>query len=63
MGIGFSEFCLLMVVFLLVFGAKRLPELAKALGRASYEFRKAKREILEEDEKDVTIDINKNEAE
>ena len=42
MSIGFPEIILIVLVVLLVFGAKRIPELARALGRASYEFKKAK---------------------
>jgi len=37
-------------VILLIFGAKRIPELARSLGKASYEFKKAKEEILKETE-------------
>ena len=37
---------LILVVVLLLFGGKRIPELAKALGKASYEYKKAK-EALE----------------
>ena len=42
MSIGFTEILLIVIFVLLVFGAKRIPELARALGRASYEFKKAK---------------------
>ncbi|MDD3886451.1 MAG: twin-arginine translocase TatA/TatE family subunit [Victivallaceae bacterium] len=48
MSIGFTEVCLIILFVLLIFGAKRIPELARALGRASYEFKKAKKEIAEE---------------
>ena len=46
MSIGLSELVLILVVVLLLFGGKRIPELAKALGKASYEYKKAK-EALE----------------
>ncbi len=39
---------LIMLVLLLLFGAKRLPELAKGLGSAVREFSKAKDEIEHE---------------
>ena len=42
MSLGFTEIILIVVVIVLIFGAKRIPELARALGRASYEFKKAK---------------------
>ena len=42
MSIGFTEILVILVVVLLLFGAKRIPELARAFGKASYEFKKAK---------------------
>ena len=42
MHIGLPEIALIVFVALLLFGAKRIPELAKALGRASNEYKKAK---------------------
>ena len=42
MSLGFTEIILIVLFVLIVFGAKRIPELARALGRASYEFKKAK---------------------
>lgn len=37
-GIGIQEFGIIVVVALLVFGPKRLPELARTLGRGLGEF-------------------------
>ena len=37
MSMGFSEIMLIVIFVLIVFGAKRIPELAKALGRAQVE--------------------------
>ena len=48
MSIGIQEITLILIVLLLLFGGKRIPELAKALGRASYEFKKAKETIKKE---------------
>ena len=40
-GIGFPELLLLMAVALIVLGPKRLPDLARALGRGLSEFKRA----------------------
>lgn len=39
--IGFTEILLIMVVILLFFGVKRLPEIGSSLGKAIREFQKA----------------------
>ncbi len=44
MNLGPSELILLVVVMLLVFGPKRIPELGSSLGEALSSFRKATRE-------------------
>ena len=46
--LGFSEILLIMVIFLLVFGAKRLPEIGAALGKGIREFKKSMTEITTE---------------
>ena len=48
MSIGLSELILILIVVLLLFGGKRIPELAKALGKASYEYKKAKEALQNE---------------
>lgn len=48
MSLGITEITLILVVVLLLFGGKRIPELARALGKASYEFKKAKEVIKKE---------------
>ena len=48
MGLNFTEILVIFIVILLLFGAKKLPDLARSLGRASYEFKKAKEDILKE---------------
>jgi len=44
-GIGFQELLVILVIALLVFGPKRLPELARSLGRGLAEFRRASHEL------------------
>jgi len=43
--IGLQELLLILLIALLVFGPKRLPELGRALGRALREFRRASEEF------------------
>lgn len=53
---GWQELILILLIVLIIFGAKKLPEIGKALGRSLMEFRKgmkeAKKELEEEEEKD-----------
>ena len=44
-GIGMQELAIILVVALLIFGPKRLPELAKTLGKGLAEFRKASNDL------------------
>jgi len=46
--LGAGEIILILVVFLLLFGAKRLPDFAKSLGKSLKEFKKATKEISDE---------------
>ena len=48
--IGYQEILVVFVVVLLIFGARRIPEIARAFGRASFEFKKAKEGIARESE-------------
>ena len=56
-----GEILVVFVVFLLLFGSKKIPEFAKGLGKGLNEFKKAtddiKREI-NESAKEVTKDVN-----
>lgn len=44
-GIGMGEWLIIFLIILLLFGAKRLPEIARSLGKATNEFKKAKDEL------------------
>jgi TatA/E family protein of Tat protein translocase len=47
-GIGGPELLIILVIILLLFGAKKLPELAKGLGKSMKEFKKAAAEVQED---------------
>jgi len=53
-GLGGGEIVLILFIILLLFGAKKLPELAKGLGKGISEFKKASKDI--KDEVEQTID-------
>ncbi len=53
-GLGPLELGVLFLIILLVFGAKRIPEIAQGLGKGITEFKKAAREIGDE------LDVSKN---
>ena len=50
-GIGVQELLLILFIVLILFGAKKVPELAKGLGTALKEFRKAANDIGSSDAK------------
>ncbi len=67
-GIGIPELLIILAIALIVIGPKKLPDLAKSLGRALNEFKKATREFkdsldLDDDVKNLKKpfnDINEN---
>jgi sec-independent protein translocase protein TatA len=48
-GLGTTELLIILLVVILLFGASRLPELAKSVGVSMKEFKKASREVQEEE--------------
>ena len=50
MSLGLTEILVIAAVILLLFGAKKIPDVARSLGRASYEFKKAKQDLIRESE-------------
>jgi sec-independent protein translocase protein TatA len=58
--IGWQELLLVLVVALVIFGPKRLPELGRSLGKGIREFKKATNEI--QDHFDVDLDDSKAKA-
>jgi sec-independent protein translocase protein TatA len=59
-GLGWQELILLFLVVLLIFGAKRIPEIAQGLGKGIREFKKAMKETEEEVKASVKEEDSKN---
>jgi len=55
-----SEIFVILLVALLLFGSKKIPEIARGLGKGLNEFKKATNEIKKEiiEKNDITDDIN-----
>jgi sec-independent protein translocase protein TatA len=52
--IGFTEILLILLVVVLLFGGRKIPELMKGIGQGMKEFKKASRFDPDEDEKNAT---------
>lgn len=56
--LGATEIILIVLVILLLFGAKKIPELAQGIGKGMKEFKKAVKDV-EEEVKKTEDDIKK----
>lgn len=56
---GMGELALILLIVLLLFGAARLPEIARALGRSIKEFKKGAKEVKDEIQDAVKDDTAK----
>lgn len=60
-GIGWQEITLILLVVLLLFGAKKIPEVMRSFGKGIKEFKKGMKEIQSEIEKGDDEDKEKEE--
>lgn len=58
---GFSEMLIIFFIIVLLFGAKKLPELARGLGKGLKEFKQATKEPEELDEASSKSDVGTSE--
>ena len=56
MGLGMSEVVLILVIALVVFGPRKLPELGKSLGQAMSQFRRASEDFKRTWEQEVELE-------
>lgn len=57
--IGFPELLIILVVALIVFGPRKLPELGRSLGKSLSEFKRASNELRSTLEEEVRLDDQK----
>jgi sec-independent protein translocase protein TatA len=50
--LGLPEILLILGVLLLLFGARKLPELARSLGKSTKEFKSGMREAVDEEDRE-----------
>ena len=58
MSLGITEIILILVVVLVLFGGKKIPELARGLGKAQAEYKKAK-EAIESEVSEFKAEVEK----
>jgi len=58
-GVGFQEIMLIGVVVLVLFGAKKIPEFMRGLGKGVKEFKEGISDIKADVEKDLNTDEKK----
>ena len=57
--IGFPELVIILVVALIVFGPRKLPELGRSLGKSLSEFKRASNELKSTLEDEIRLDEQK----
>ena len=60
--IGMPELIIIMVIALIIFGPRKLPELGKSLGRSLNEFKKASTDLQNTLEQEIKIEEQKEQV-
>ena len=60
--IGMPELVIILVIALIIFGPRKLPELGRSLGRSIGEFRRASNELRSTLEEEIRVEEQKNTA-
>ncbi len=60
--LGWSELLIILLIILLLFGAKNIPEIAKGIGKAITSFKKGVKETEDDLKSSATDDSNKDSA-
>ena len=61
--IGMPELVIILVIALIIFGPRKLPELGKSLGKSINEFKKASTELQNTLEKEIQLEEQKDKEE
>jgi sec-independent protein translocase protein TatA len=62
LGLGTQEIILILIIVLLLFGGRKIPELMRGLGRGVREFNDAKNNVQSEIRKGMEEDPNKTQS-
>lgn len=57
--IGVPGLIIILVMILILFGPRKLPEVGSAVGKTLAEFKKSAKEIMEDDEEEKKVDSEK----
>jgi sec-independent protein translocase protein TatA len=60
--IGMPELIIILVIALIIFGPRKLPELGKSLGRSLNEFKKASTDLQNTLEQEIRLEEQKEQA-
>ena len=58
-GLGFNELLIILLIFLVLFGASKIPQLARGLGKGITEFKKGLKEVDTDESMDEISDDTK----